>query len=89
MDEYLDLHGLKGKEARQVVTMQLANIENKLISGEIAPNSEEGHIFSIVTGKGDSHGRRAVLKPLVERFLLSEGYTFNELSNGAGFKVLI
>ena len=89
MDEYLDLHGLKGKEAQQVVSMQLAVIEQKLVNGVITPNTEEGHIFSIVTGKGESHGRRAVLKPLVERYLIREGFTYNELSNGAGFKVLI
>ena len=89
MDEYLDLHGLKGNEARQVVSMQLSVIEQKLMNGDISPNTEEGHIFSIVTGKGDSHGRRAVLKPLVERHLIREGFTYNELTNGAGFKVLI
>lgn len=88
IDEVLDLHGLKGKEARMVVEMQIPKVEEKVSTGELKANTEMGYVYSIVTGKG-SHGRRCVLKPLVERYLIKNGFKYDELANEAGFKVLI
>ena len=87
MDEVLDLHSLTTKEVKLVLDYQLPNIEQKLLNGEIAANTAEGHVFCIVTGKGN-HGNKSVLKPLVERHLLREGFTYSELENGAGFKII-
>ena len=86
-DQVIDLHGLKGREALTVIQHQLDIIENKLIEGEIEPNTEGGHVYCIVTGKG-IHGKRSVLKTMAERYLLKEGFTYTELKNKAGFKVL-
>jgi DNA-nicking Smr family endonuclease len=87
LDEVLDLHGLRGKEAKLVVERQVPAIEKKVSSGALAANTEAGYVYCIVTGKG-MHGTRCVLKPLVERYLIKEGYTYAELDNGAGYKVL-
>ena len=87
MDEVLDLHSLTTKEVKLVLEYQLPNIEQKIISGVLKPNTEQGHVYCIVTGKGN-HGKKSVLKPLVERHLLKEGYTYSELENGAGFKII-
>lgn len=87
MNEVLDLHGLRGKEAKMVIEHQLPLIEARVSSGEIRPNTDLGHVYCIVTGKG-SHGTRSVLKPLTERFLLNNGYKYAELKNAAGYKVL-
>lgn len=87
MNEVLDLHGLRGKEAKMVIEHQLPIIEARVSSGEITPNTDVGHVFCIVTGKG-SHGTRSVLKPLAERFLINNGYKYAPLKNEAGFKVL-
>jgi DNA-nicking Smr family endonuclease len=87
MDKVLDLHGLKGKEASLVIAQQLQSIQEKLIEGSLQPNCEDGYVYCIVTGKGN-HGRRPILRPLTERYLLREGYTYTELNNGAGYKVL-
>ena len=87
MDEVLDLHNLTSKEAKLVLEYQLPNIEKRLLEGEIKANTAEGHVFCIVTGKGN-HGNKSVLKPLVERHLLREGFTYSELENGAGFKII-
>lgn len=87
INQVLDLHNLTTKEVRLVLQYQLPNIEQKLINGEIQPNTQEGHVYCIVTGKGN-HGKKSVLKPLVERHLLKEGFTYTELENGAGFKII-
>lgn len=87
MDEVLDLHSLTTKEAKLVLEYQLPSIEKRLLEGEIKANTQDGHVFCIVTGKG-THGKKSVLKPLVERHLLKEGFTYNELENGAGFKII-
>lgn len=88
MNQVLDLHNLTSKEVKLVLQYQLPNIEQKLLSGELNPNTADGHVYCIVTGKG-THGKKSVLKPLVERHLLSEGFTYSELENGAGFKIFI
>ena len=62
-------------------------IEEKLINGVLQPNTEEGHVYCIVTGKG-SHGKRPVLRAMVESYLSREGYTYSFLENEAGVKVL-
>lgn len=87
MDEVLDLHGLKSKEAQKVLDIQLPIIEDKLVKGEIKANTPEGHVYCIVTGKG-SHGKRPVLRKMVERYLAREGFTYTFLENEAGLKVL-
>lgn len=87
LDEVLDLHGLRGKEAKLVIERQIPAVEKKVDAGELAANTESGYVYCVVTGKG-LHGTRCVLKPLVERFLIKEGYTYAELDNGAGYKVL-
>jgi len=87
LNEVLDLHGLRGQEAKLVISQQLPIIEQRVNNCQIAKNTDQGHVYCIVTGKG-LHRTRAVLKPVTERYLLKEGYTYCELDNGAGYKVL-
>jgi DNA-nicking Smr family endonuclease len=69
VNEVLDLHGLKSKEAEIVLSTQLKMIQERVTNKVIQPNTEIGHIYCIVTGKG-SHGKRPVLRGMVERYLL-------------------
>mmetsp|Transcript_32657 Transcript_32657/g.28914 ORF Transcript_32657/g.28914 Transcript_32657/m.28914 type:complete len:169 (+) Transcript_32657:3-509(+) len=85
MAESIDLHGLHEDEVENVLSHFISDIQMKLNTGEIQPNSghRRGHCVTIITGKGNnSRNFKPVVKNEVRRCLKEAGIGCRE---GDGF----
>ena len=71
-DRFIDLHGFKEKEAKDIVRARIFEIQNDLNTGKLKPSEGDGvnHVLKIVCGRGGGGHGRPVLKFAIPELLV-------------------